>query len=196
MNLNGYEFDNRHLKNITELFLDISNQFEIKNIIRNNENLNIQINSDTLYNWTTSKEFKNLANIADNNNMLYILDELNIKFISSLQIKPSKNEGNSSLQIKPSRNDGNSSFRTKASEYYNPYLGEINVNGQVGRNTTGGFNMAEVLDRTNTKTSKKNTALRKGIHSRRILAGDSVLDVDNDIVERENIWSSTKRNRI
>jgi hypothetical protein len=183
MNSNVYEFENRHLKNITELFLDISNQFEIKNIIRNNENLNTQINGDTMYNWTASKEFKNLANIADNNNMLYILDELNIKFISSLQIK---NSGNT----------GNSSFRTKASEYYNPYLGEINVDGQVGRNTTGGFNMATALDRTNTKTSKKNTALRKGIHSRRIVAGDSILDIDNDIVERENIWSSTKRNRI
>ena len=183
MNSNGYEFENRHLKNITELFLDISNQFEIKNIIRSDENLNIQINRDTLYNWTASKEFKNLANIADNNNLLYILDELNIKFISSLQIKPSKNVGTDA-------------FRMKASEYYNPYLGEINVNGQVGRNTTGGFNMAAALDRTNTKTSKKNTALRKGIHSRRIVAGDSILDIDNDIVERENIWSSTKRNRI
>lgn len=183
MNSNGYEFENRHLKNITELFLDISNQFEIKNIIRNNEDLNIQINSDTLYNWTASKEFKNLANIADNNNMLYILDELNIKFISS-------------LQIKSNRNDGNSSFRTKASEYYNPYLGEINVNGQAGRNTTGGFNMAEALDRTNTKTSKKNTALRKSIHSRKTVSGDSVLDIDNDIVERENIWAFAKRNRV
>jgi hypothetical protein len=184
MNSNVYEFENRHLKNITELFLDISNQFEIKNNIRNDATLNIQINSDTLYNWAASKEFKNLANIADNNNMLYILDELNKKFISSLQVK---------------NNNRDVSFRMKASEYYNPYLGEINVDGQAGRDTNtsfGGFNMAEVLYRHNTKTSKKNTALRKGIHSRRIVAGDSILDIDNDIVERENIWSSTKRNRI
>ena len=72
-----YEFENRHLKNITELFLDISNQFEIKNIIRNDENLNIQINNDTLYNWTNSKEFKYLANIADNNNLLLQLIDNN-----------------------------------------------------------------------------------------------------------------------
>jgi hypothetical protein len=179
-----YEFENRHLKNITELFLDISNQFQIKSIIRNTENLNIQINSNTLYNWTASKEFKNLANIADNNNLLCILDELNKKFVLSLNIKKS---------------DGNAIFHTKASNYYNPYLGEINVDGQSGRNTNtlfGEFNMAEALDRTNTKTSKKNTALRKSIHSRRTVSGDSVLDIDNDIVERENIWAFTKRNRL
>lgn len=186
MNSNGYEFENRHLKNITELFLDISNQFEIKNIIRNNEDLNIQINSDTLYNWTASKEFKNLANIADNNNMLYILDELNIKFISSLQIQNSQTV----------ENGMGASFHTKASDYYNPYLGEINVDGQYGRNTTKNFNMAEALDRTNTRTSKKNTALRKSIHSRKTVSGDSVLDIDNDIVERENIWAFVKRNRV
>lgn len=176
-----FEFENRHLKNITELFLDISNQFQIKSIIRNTENLNIQINSNALYNWTASKEFKNLANIADNNNLLCILDELNKKFVLSLNIKKS---------------EGNATFHTKASNYYNPYLGEINVNGQAGRNTTGGFNMAEALDRTNTKTSKINRALRKSIHSRRTVSGDSVLDIDNDVVERENIWAFTKRNRL
>lgn len=176
-----FEFENRHLKNITELFLDISNQFQIKSIIRNTENLNIQINSNALYNWTASKEFKNLANIADNNNLLCILDELNKNFVLSLNIKKS---------------EGNATFHTKASDYYNPYLGEINVNGQYGRNTTSDFNMAEALDRTNTRTSKKNTALRKSIHSRRTVSGDSVLDIDNDIVERENIWAFAKRNRV
>ncbi len=186
MNSNGYEFENRHLKNITELFLDISNQFEIKNSIRNNATLNIQINGDILYNWTASKEFKKLANIADNNNLLCILDELNKKFISSLQIQNSQTV----------ENDMGAYFHTKASNYYNPYLGEINVNGQAGRNTTRGFNMAEALDRTNTKTSKINRALRKSIHSRRTVSGDSVLDIDNDIVERENIWAFAKRNRL
>lgn len=181
MNSNGYEFENRHLKNITELFLDISNQFEIKNSIRNNATLNIQINGDILYNWTSSKEFKKLANVADNNNLLCILDELNKKFVLSLNIKKS---------------EGNATFHTKASNYYNPYLGEINVNGQYGRNTTSDFNMAEALDRTSTKTSKINRALRKSIHSRRTVSGDSVLDIDNDIVERENIWAFAKRNRL
>lgn len=181
-----YEFENRHLKNITELFLDISNQFEIKNIIRNDENLNIQINNDTLYNWTNSKEFKYLANVADNNNLLYILDELNKKFIASLNIQKSKDVGN----------NGNASFHIRGSEYYNPYLGEINVDGQVGRNTNGGFNMAEALDRHNTKTSKKNTTLRKGIQSRRTVVGDSTIYKDEDVAERENMWSFAKRNRI
>lgn len=180
--MNSNEYENTHLKNITELFLDISNQFQIKNIIRNDINLNIQINSEMIYSWVSSKEFKHLANIADNNNLLYILDELNNKFILSLNIQ--------------NQNKVNNSFCTKAFEYYNPYLGEINVDGQTGRNTTGVFNMAEALDRHNTKTSKKNTALRKSIHSRRTISGDAVLDIDNDIVERENIWYQTKRNRL
>lgn len=183
MSLNEYEFENIHLKNITELFLDISNQFEIKNIIRTDENLNIQIDSNTLSNWTTSKEFKSLANIADNNNLLYILDELNKKFILSLNTQKNNNVGNST-------------FYTKASMYYNPYLGEINVNGQVGRNTTNNFNMAEALDRHHTKTSKKNTTLRKGIQSRRTVVGDSTIYKDDNVAEREDIWSFSKRNRI
>lgn len=173
-----------------ELFLDSANEYEIKQRARDMKMEQANINLESMQKWSTGMEFMSISSIVERNNIMYVLDDLNRAFIKSVTVKEKTKK--------------TSTFSTKATEYYNPYEGMVDISKVTSTSNESNFVPAEFLDRTKSSFYKKNKSTRfKCMNARLNTISDSEggsamnnLESEDSSGELENNYYLTKKLKV
>jgi hypothetical protein len=172
---------------VNELFKENANIYEIKQIARirgfAEKSINEYINTGSVNNFTTNNEFFSIS-ASEENNILYVLDILNNKFIDNLFSAIPQYTDNVLIKNKK-----------MLSNYYNPYEGEIDIYMSINEKSHSNEKNKDFLDRKNSKFYQRNkSTIFKNMNSR---LTDKIEKKNNEQDESiENIYFMTKRMQI
>lgn len=173
-----------------ELFLDSANEYEVKQRAREMKMEQANINLENMKKWSTSAESLSISSIVERNNIMYVLDDLNRAFIKSATVRE--------------KSEKTSTFSMRATDYYDPYEGVVDISKVTSASKESDFVPAEFLDRTKSSFYKKNKSTRFKCMNARLntISGSEEsttmnnLESENSGGELENNYYLTKKLKV